>query len=275
MSIARTAALSLAAASLLVSSAALAERQVGVDVSVGVGVGPAAPPPAPPPPAPAPGPVYQPAPAPGPVYSATPAPAGQGAWVPPPPAARREYEHKVLTLDINPFAMMIGRIGPNIQILPTPHHALVINPFWWVTRDQSYSWTETVTYRDGSSTTTTDQWKARFGGVGVEIGYRFYTAPVSAQGFYIGPSLVYARYDSSEIDAYGNPYGTKAKATQVGWALDAGFQKVFWSGFTLGAGIGLQSTKTTDANLKDNAPNTYAAFNRVMPRFLFSLGWSY
>ncbi len=103
---ARTAAFSVAAVSLLVSSTALAERQVGVDVSVGVGVGPAAPPPAPPPPAPAPGPVYQPAPAPGPVYSATPAPAGQGAWVPPPPAVRREYEHKVLTLDINPFAMM-------------------------------------------------------------------------------------------------------------------------------------------------------------------------
>lgn len=269
MSIARTAALSLAAASLLVSSAALAERQVGVDVNVQIGAGAQ---PAPPPPAPAPGPVYAPPPAPGPVYSSTPAPAGEPGWVPPPPPRRTEYDHKSLTLDINPFALLIGRVGPNIQILPTPHHALVINPFWVVTADRAVHFRSSTTYSDGTTTTDTTDIEARYGGYGAEIGYRFYTAAASAQGFYIGPSLVFAQYASSEKDGFGGTI--KTNATQVGWALDAGFQKVFWSGFTIGAGIGLQATQV-DKGLQQTHPNTYKALNGVLPRFLFALGWSY
>ncbi len=269
MSIARTAALSLAAASLLVSSAALAERQVGVDVNVQIGAGAQ---PAPPPAAPAPGPVYAPPPAPGPVYSSTPAPvAGEPGWVPPPPPRRMEYEHKSLTLDINPFALLIGRVGPNVQILPTPHHALVINPFWVVTADRAIRFRSETSYNGSTTTTTTDS-EARYGGYGAEIGYRFYTASVSAQGFYIGPSIIFAQYSSSESDGAGGTLKTNPK--QLGWALDAGFQKVFWSGFTIGAGLGLQVTQV-DKGLQQSHPNTYKALNGVLPRFLFALGWSY
>lgn len=180
---------------------------------------------------------------------------------PPPPAlvplepARDEFRQFAILA--NPLALSIGRYSVQVEYLPALHHAIVLNPVY--------------THAPFKPTINGQEVDAgSLNGIGGELGYKFYTGNKGPNGFFVGPSFLFASYSSSLS-------GTADKSfTSVGAALDVGGQAVL-GGFTIGGGFGLQVTKTSeDFNTEDfNFAASVIAGGGWRPRALFTIGYAF
>jgi hypothetical protein len=162
------------------------------------------------------------------------------------------YEEPVarpVAVTIDPLALLLGRLGANVELLLAPHQALVVSPNVlafdvdrggrWDLRSEGMGF---ATQRSGS-----------FGG---EVGYHYWwRGRQSLVGPYFGPSLLLGTMTNATVGGGG---------TQLYWggAFDAGAQAVLGGGFTVGAGLGL--------GLVD-----LASVTALFPRLLLQVGWSF
>lgn len=173
------------------------------------------------------------------------------------PAAQSWHSWSV---ELNPAAMAIGRYSAQLQWLPMQHHALVLNPHY-------SSVTATVEAQSGGQTLSSYQ--ERFNGIGVELGYRYYTGSKGPNGFFVGPSVLTGTYTAS-VDG-----GISRSFYNAGGAIDIGGQGVIGPGIVLGGGFGLQYLKASKEF--SDLPLSAAAIagTGVRPRLLFSVGYAF
>jgi len=196
-------------------------------------------------------------------------PAQPPTAVPPPPLgavlvpvqeAPNPEDYKHISIVGNPLALSIGRYSAQIEWLPALHHALTLNPFY--------------THVSAGTLTINNQTEdlGTFSGGGAELGYRYYTGNKGPNGFFVGPSVLFADYSQSGGGASSTSF------TSVGGAIDIGGQGVIGPGIVIGGGFGLQWTK----NSKDyndtsdlNWASAIIAGGGTRPRFLFSVGYAF
>lgn len=167
---------------------------------------------------------------------------------------------KRLSLELNPLGFAIGRYSLNVEYMLARHHALILTPFF-----------------DNTPIKVNDVDFGSLTGFGGELGYRFYTGDRGMNGFFIGPSVLFASWSQSLPD--GVPANTPKPDgfTAIGGALDLGGQAVIGPGVIVGAGFGLQYTKNSiDINTeKLNIASAAIAGGGVRPRFLLSVGYAF
>ena len=178
----------------------------------------------------------------------------------PAPVEYKAPEPKTMTLVANPLSTIVGRYGVDFTYMVAPHHGLVVNPYY------SHVSPQVTTTENGVSTTYSET----FSGFGGELGYRYYTGEKGANGFFIGPSLLFGAFSQS------NSYNSdKTSFTSMGAAVDIGGQAIIGDGFTIGGGFGLQYTKTSTTFNDLPLTSAILAGGGVRPRFLFTIGYSF
>ncbi len=194
-------------------------------------------------------------------HPVTSAPAAPAAPAEKPQADADEPELKRISLELNPLAFAIGRYGVNGEYMLARHHAVVLNPFY-----AHAAVTSTLNGKelDGGS----------LSGFGGEAGYRFYTGSKGANGFFVGPSVLFATYSQSG----GLANAPSQSFTSVGGALDVGGQFIIGPGVVVGFGGGVQYTSVSkDAGDTSslNLASAIIAGGGVRPRILLAVGYSF
>ena len=181
-----------------------------------------------------------------------------GAVLVPVERAESPDEPHPFTLLFNPIGVFIGRYSIQAEYQPVLHHAITLTPF--------YNHTPVTMTVDGQETDL-----GSLNGGGAELGYRYYTGRKGPNGFFVGPSLLFASYKSSQSGVQDDSF------TSFGAAVDVGGQAVIGSGFVIGGGFGLQWTKTShDINTDNfNFASALIAGDGVRPRLLFSIGYAF
>jgi hypothetical protein len=191
-------------------------------------------------------------------------PAAEAPAQPPPGAVlvpiddAAQQPYKQFAIIANPLGVFLGRYSIEAEYLPALHHAITLNPF--------YDHTPVKATVNGVETDL-----GSLNGFGAELGYKFYTGKKGPNGFFVGPSFLFASYKSSM-----SGYPDKS-FTSVGGAIDIGGQAVIGDGFVIGGGFGLQWTKTSEEidteNL--NLASAVIAGGGTRPRFLFTIGYAF
>lgn len=171
-----------------------------------------------------------------------------------------------VTITMSPLSLAVGRYGASGEVVVARHHAigggLYVQTFpGWMLRTIMPSGVDT----SGGAASR----------VGGEIGYRYYTGSEGPRGFFVGPSFVAMplvaprltedlRSEIVSFDAYGA-------------ALDVGVQAVHSSGFTIGGGLGVMALAYTPpaSASPPGSPTVSVPEPHVLPRLLFSAGWSF
>lgn len=176
-------------------------------------------------------------------------------------------ERKHVAIGVNPLSFVVKRLSVQLELVPTEHHALTINPFAvWGSRNYS---TDGQAYDLGTQH-----------GLGGEIGYRYYTGTRGPNGFFFGPSLIFATYWGSggEPNAPDGWFTHKPVTySTVGGAFDAGAQFIVGPGVTLGFGAGAyyfpptSKTDSVDALIEGRGGLGNSGF---FPRLLASVGYA-
>lgn len=191
----------------------------------------------------------------------------EAAPPPPPPGAppgavlvptQPPEEPHPITLLFHPLGLFWGHYSISVEYQPVLHHAITLNPF----------------YNNAPVKVTTNGVEEDLGslyGGGAELGYKFYTGRKGPNGFFVGPSLLFASYKSTQTGVADDSFNT------FGGAIDFGGQAVIGSGFVIGGGFGLQYTKTSHEINTDNLnfASALIAGDGVRPRFLFSIGYAF
>jgi hypothetical protein len=198
----------------------------------------------------------------------TPAPAPVLVPVAPPGAVLVPVQEapvlKQYVIEFNPLATAIGRYSIQGEYLPAVHHAITLNPFY-----------------THAGVTVNGQDEGSVGGFGGELGYRFYTGVKGPNGFFVGPSFLFASYKENgglAVDSQGNLTNAGSTSfTSVGGAIDIGGQGVIGPGIVVGGGFGLQWTKTSKSVDTDNLnlASAIIAGGGTRPRFLFTVGYAF
>ena len=164
---------------------------------------------------------------------------------------------KRIGLELNPLGFAIGRYSINVEYMLARHHALILTPFY-----------------DSTGVKVNDVDVGSLNGFGAELGYRFYTGSKGMNGFYVGPSVLFASWSQSS-NLTGVPAGDSF--TAIGGALDLGGQAVIGPGVIVGGGFGLQYTSNSIDVKTDNLNIASAAIagGGVRPRFLLSVGYGF
>lgn len=189
------------------------------------------------------------APAPEPAEAAAPAEAtgeaaGEGSAAP----------LKHFTLTANPLSIVLGRYSINFEYMLARHHGLIAVPSAWFMSAES-----------GDT-----KWSFRY--LGGELGYHFYSGDRGANGFFVGPSLIYMNLNTSVTG--GSDADSSASSSTYGVAVDVGGQHVARNGFTIGGGFGVAYIKTSSSASSGDAKPTVTV-SGTMPRFLFTIGYSF
>jgi hypothetical protein len=186
--------------------------------------------------------------------TARPAPAPAAA-AEKPQAADEDGDLKRISLELNPLGVAIGRYSIQGEYMLARHHAVTLSPFYTST-----------------SVKVNDTEVGSLSGFGGELGYRFYTGSHGANGFFVGPSVLFASYKSESI--LGN---TSQSFTAMGGALDVGGQFLIGPGVVVGFGGGLQYTKNSEDIKTDNLnlASAVIAGGGVRPRLLLAVGYSF
>jgi hypothetical protein len=169
-------------------------------------------------------------------------------------------EMRSWSVELNPIGIAIGRYSVNVEYLPLPHHALVVNPYF--------------AYVNADVQAGDLEYSQSFVGGGAELGYRFYTGSKGPHGFYVGPSFLFGQYSASQ-DAVGSIPATSAGFTTVGGAIDVGGQAVVGPGIVIGGGFGVQYTKATEDFEDLPFAAAILAGGGFRPRFLLSAGFAF
>lgn len=187
--------------------------------------------------------------------TARPAAAAPAAAAEKPQAADEDGDIKRLSLELNPLGLAIGRYSIQGEYMLARHHAVTLSPFYTST-----------------SIKVNDKEVGSLSGFGGELGYRFYTGSRGANGFFVGPSVLFASYNSESI--LGN---TSQGFTAMGGALDVGGQFLIGPGVVIGFGGGLQYTKNSEEISTDNLnlASAVIAGGGVRPRLLLAVGYSF
>lgn len=175
---------------------------------------------------------------------------------------------KQYVIEINPLATTIGRYSIQGEYLPAVHHAITLNPFY----------THASLKCTGCNADGSDADLGSLNGFGGELGYRFYTGVKGPNGFYVGPSFLFASYSQSGgVNAVVGTNSPPSSFTSVGGAIDIGGQGVIGPGIVIGGGFGLQWTKTSkDVNTDNyNFTSAVVAGGGTRPRFLFTVGYAF
>lgn len=181
------------------------------------------------------------------------------------PQSDEEGDIKHISLELNPLGFTIGRYSVQGEYLLARHHAVTLNPFY-----AHAPVTATVNGKDVDL--------GSLNGFGGELGYRFYTGNKGANGFFVGPSFLFASYSQSASTALTGPGVSAASSsfTSVGGALDLGGQFILGPGVVLGFGGGLQYTSTGNSDTSGyNLASAVIAGGGVRPRLLLAVGYSF
>src|SRR5690606_7695872 len=109
--------------------------------------------------------------------------------------------------------------------------------------------------------------------IGAELGYHFYTGNRGANGFFIGPSLIFQNNSvSTTTNVGGTTQSADSSITSYGAALDLGGQHIFRNGFTIGGGVGVMYLAASAAAANESST---VKVEGVLPRFLFTVGYSF
>ena len=166
---------------------------------------------------------------------------------------------------MNPLGLAIGRYSISGEDLVAKHHAITLNPFY-----THAPVTATVNGKESDG--------GALNGFGGELGYRFYTGGKGPNGFFVGPSVLFASFSQS-APAGAGAAGSKGSQsfTSVGGAIDVGGQGVIGPGIIIGGGFGLQYTRNSEVldtqNL--NLASAIIAGGGIRPRFLLAVGFAF
>ena len=195
----------------------------------------------------------------------TPPPVAAAGGEQPAPPKDDDADMKRISLEVNPLGLTIGRYSISGEYIVAKHHAITLNPFY---THAPVTLTINGKELDGGA----------LNGFGGELGYRFYTGSKGPNGFFVGPSVLFASFSQS-APAGADAAGSKGSQsfTAMGGAIDIGGQGVIGPGIVIGGGFGLQYTKNSEALNTDNLnlASAIIAGGGVRPRFLFALGYAF
>ena len=169
---------------------------------------------------------------------------------------------RILTIEWNPFPLLIGKLSANIVVAPIDHHTLVLSPFYFSTETA-----DIYVYNDAGVGTQLP--KQKFTGWGGELGYRYYFGEGGPRGAFLGPSFILMDVKAKAQD------GTQTQFYNYGAAADLGYQVLVADRIALSLGAGVQYTTTSKSIPDQQFPAKIYASGGVRPRLLFSLGWAF
>jgi len=155
----------------------------------------------------------------------------------------------------------LGKLSANIVLAPLEHHALILSPFYALTRT-----TPVTTYDDQLNPTQLPV--QTFRGYGTELGYRYYAGRGALRGFFAGPSLIIASFTATAQNGSKTPY------VDYGIAADVGYQALVIDRISLSLGAGLQYTTTNKAIPEQMLWAKVFANTALLPRALISVGYA-
>jgi hypothetical protein len=155
----------------------------------------------------------------------------------------------------------LGKLSVNIVLAPLEHHALILSPFYALTRT-----TPVTTYDDELNPTQLPV--QTFRGYGTELGYRYYSGQGGLRGFFVGPSLIISSFTATAQN------GTKTSYLDYGLAGDIGYQALVVDRVSLSLGLGLQYTTTNKAIPEQMLWAKVFANSALLPRVLISVGYA-
>jgi hypothetical protein len=168
---------------------------------------------------------------------------------------------RLLSIELNPLSLIIGRYGATAVIVPVDHHALVLSPFYVsTTTNPIYVFDD-----QGNSTQLPTQ---TFSGFGGEIGYRYYSGLGGPRGLFVGPSLILAGMSAKAQD------GSTTGYLDLGVAADVGYEILVVDSVAISLGAGVQYTTPTTSIPAQQFPADVYANSKVFPRALASIGWA-
>jgi hypothetical protein len=155
-----------------------------------------------------------------------------------------------LAITLNPVDLIVGRLSANVEVQLEPHHALVVSPNVLVFPVGRGGPKDVVSEGLGFASRTSQSY-------GIELGYHYWLQGWRAlRGPFVGPSLLLGLTTDGSV-------GDSARLQSYwGVALDVGWQEVLPSGFTAGAGAGLELVRMGGSG-------------GVVPRLLAQVGWSF
>lgn len=148
----------------------------------------------------------------------------------------------------DPLTVIIGRASINVETVPGSHHGVIA-----------------TIYRLG--TTTTDaSFNTRYRGTGGELGYRYYSGDNGPRGVFVGPSLLLGTFT-------GTPRrGDVVEFSNIGGAVDLGYQAIVKGRLVLGLAFGLQYTWPSKTIAHQDLPASIYANRGLRPRFILAIG---
>jgi hypothetical protein len=155
----------------------------------------------------------------------------------------------------------LGKLSVNIVLAPLEHHALILSPFYALTRT-----TPVTTYDDELNPTQLPV--QTFRGYGTELGYRYYSGQGGLRGFFAGPSLIISSFTATAQN------GTKTPYLDYGLAGDIGYQALVVDRISLSLGLGLQYTTTNKTIPEQMLWAKVFANSALLPRALISVGYA-
>lgn len=174
-------------------------------------------------------------------------------------------EPKRFEVGVNPLSLIVNRYSVQFEWVPSTHHALVANPFFFHTNRKH---TENgVAYDLGDQN-----------GIGAELGYRLYTGTHGPNGFFLGPSLVFGSFYKSggepRADEKTFALTSPANYNAYGAAFDIGGQFIAGPGVLFGVGVGAQYLFTTDGK-SGGIASIWEGTAGFSPRLLATLGYAF
>jgi hypothetical protein len=155
----------------------------------------------------------------------------------------------------------LGKLSANIVVAPCEHHAVVISPFYVLTR------TTPIQIWDDQLNATQLPIQT-FRGYGTELGYRYYTGRGGLRGLFLGPSLILGAFTATAENGQKKPY------LDYGVAGDVGYQALVLDRVSLSLGAGLQYTTTSKSIPEQMLWAKVFANSAVFPRVLISVGYA-
>jgi hypothetical protein len=155
----------------------------------------------------------------------------------------------------------LGKLSVNIVLAPLEHHALILSPFYALTRT-----TPVTTYDDNLNPTQLPV--QTFRGYGTELGYRYYSGRGGLRGFFAGPSLIISSFTATAQNGSKTPY------LDYGLAGDIGYEALVVDRVSLSLGLGLQYTTTNKSIPEQMLWAKVFANTAVLPRVLISVGYA-
>ena len=155
----------------------------------------------------------------------------------------------------------LGKLSANVVVAPLEHHAVVVSPYYVLTR------TTPINIWDSNLNPTALPIQT-FRGYGTELGYRYYMGRGGLRGAFFGPSLIISAFTVTAEN------GDKKSYLDYGVAGDFGYQALVLDRLSLSIGAGLQYTTTSKSIPEQMLWAKVFANTALLPRALISVGYA-